>query len=472
MIDIVIPTYGQPELLDDCIKSVRRYTHNYRLFVSDDASPQPEMQEYLDTLEDVILLRSDTQRGFPANVNGAVDYTSSEYVCLLNSDTVVTRGWLDALAYEMRDPAVGMVGGKLLYPNGTIQHAGVAYDGKHPLHIWRGAAATLPEANVRREINCVTYACVLIRRTVWEQLEGLDECFAGGQFEDVNQCWSARELGWKVVYTPGCVVYHREHGSGVEWVIKSSDRNHRMLLEMWRGKESDMHLFADQGAERLAALIHQIRGAAIQHCYQFRRYWDHPLRLSQMAFSELPEVEKEWAREWAKRIELPKPPLRGRFSPEERALLEEHLPELFSETGTLLYVGAGQSATGLDDLRHHHITVLEAWEPNASYISEHFRTVVGDVAAAPDIGTFDYAVWWCGPECCEREDIADALAYLEKVAGTVVLASPWGKCQRMAENPYDAVVTTLTLNDLRDWGYQTDKIGKRGAGLVIGWRAP
>ena len=312
-VDVLIPTYNHPDLLRHCLRAIEANTHTpYNVIISDDASPDPEMQQLLDSLDHrYVVLRNAKQLGFPANVNQAAFLSDADYLCLLNQDTRVCVGWLDALLDEMQDPEVGIVGCKLLYPRekgapwgGTIQHAGVATDGRGPFHIWRGLPSDYPPANERREVNCVTFACALIRKTLWDELDGLDEGYVGGQFEDVDQCRRARELGWKIVYTPECVVWHYEHGAGEEFVKKTAIRNRERLMAQWPDYPQDVHLFEklDRSLSGLATFIHQIRAAAIHHCNDFRRQMDHPLRLAGMTFDELPQVEKDWALEHAKRL--------------------------------------------------------------------------------------------------------------------------------------------------------------------------
>lgn len=306
---IIVPVYGRADLLRQCVRSVRANTLvPYELVLSDDASPDAETIDLLDeyALDGITVLHNRGPHGFPPNVNQAVAQTESEYICLLNSDTKVCVGWLGALLDEMADPAVGIVGGKLIYPRGTphantIQHAGVARDKGGPFHIHRYARRDAPEVNVRREINCVTFACALIRRCLWEELDGLDEGFAGGQFEDVDFAYRSREEGWKVVYTPKCEVYHYEHGSGEP---TSADPNRARLLQKWPDLPSDVHLFQDFGEEPLAAFMHYVRANAMAYVYQypFKKHFAHCQRLAQMGFAELPPVEQDWAREYARQL--------------------------------------------------------------------------------------------------------------------------------------------------------------------------
>ena len=273
MIDIVIPTYEGAEVLKPCLLSLKHNTtEGAKIVIADDHSKSSRMREILKG-QNVILNGSGTQ-GFPHNVNWTVNQLDSEFICLLNSDTEVTRGWLSFMMEEMTQPSVGVVGCKLVYPpsrptmGGLVQHAGVATNRQGlPYHIYRGYDPLAPEVNRRLEINCVTFACALIRRDCWEDIGGLDERYVGGQFEDVHFCREARDAGWRVVYTPRALVYHVEHGSGEEFAFKSGTPNRNKLVKAWPNYPSDeglfefswKHLWQPQHFEGLAAVCHKQR---------------------------------------------------------------------------------------------------------------------------------------------------------------------------------------------------------------------
>lgn len=253
-VTIIIPTYNAPELLRKCLSALERNTiAPYDLLIIDDRSPEVEMHEYLHELEykhRVIMLR--TRLGFAGINNRAVSETDTKYICLLNSDTEPGYKWLSYMLVELDDyEDVGVVGAKLMYPpqkgfnlGGKIQHAGVATTPEgYPYHIHVGQPSDFPQANVRRELNAVTGACMLIRRKMWDELKGFDETYVGGEFEDIDFSWRAREAGWKIIYQPKAELLHFEHGSGEEWVQLTSATNCDRLRERWRGKGSDEHLF-------------------------------------------------------------------------------------------------------------------------------------------------------------------------------------------------------------------------------------
>lgn len=147
--------------------------------------------------------------------NRAVAATAGEYVLLLNDDvSPIEPGWLDAMAAHLTDPAVGAVGAKLLYPDGTVQHGGVIM-GLAGLcdHASRRLPGDAPgyagRAVLAQELSAVTGACLLIRRRLLERLGGLDEAYPSA-FNDVDLCLRVREAGYSVVFAPEAVLHHHE----------------------------------------------------------------------------------------------------------------------------------------------------------------------------------------------------------------------------------------------------------------------
>lgn len=323
MIDIVIPTYEGKHHLERCLTSIDRNTlmdrDEWRVVIADDHSPSPEMQDYL-VSQPWPVISNTRSRGFPGNCNCAVSKLDGEFIVLLNSDTEVGTGWLRTMAANMEDRKVGIVGVRLLYPTdrrdvaGRIQHAGVARDSiGRPYHIWRGEIANYGPAMTKRKVNAVTFACVMIRRSCWEDLGGLDEGYVMGQFEDVDACWTARKKGWEIVYEPAVWIYHYEHGAGEEIALKSAEPNRQRLMDRWANIGSDEWLFSpvslfnldeSQVKGLLGSFVHQVRGAAM--CYAWQReshdHRDHCRRLAAMEYGGLPQVEKDWANQWMERL--------------------------------------------------------------------------------------------------------------------------------------------------------------------------
>lgn len=324
MIDIIIPVYNQPAMLKACIKSLLKTEPiDYKVWIADDNSPDPAMPLLYASLK-LPVIYNQYEQGFPANCDYAVEKTEAPFICLLNSDTTVSPGWLAAMRLDMNDPQVGIVGCKLLYPSrrsvmgGKVQHAGIARNKSGlPYHIFRGYDRYSPDVCVRRELNAVTFACVLIRRECWNDLNGLDRGYELGQFEDVDMCVRARMRAWKIIYEPAAEVFHWEHGSGEEWVEKSSYQNRQRFSRKFPGLGSDEELFAQKRPKRvtpekqmemIAWIVHRVRLGALNAMYdeegRLSREIIQSLRDSvDLPFSDFTEEQKNFAMRYAEQID-------------------------------------------------------------------------------------------------------------------------------------------------------------------------
>jgi len=204
-VDIVILNWNGLKYLKDCIKSIKTYTsYPYRIIIVDNASTDGSVS-YLRKLEKkdnsvIVHYNSKQDSGFAEGVNTGLKYCTSKYVLLMNNDIIVSHnGWLKALVDCIeRDSLRVIVGCKLLYPNDSIQHAGVYFDNNfNPWHIGRFKDKRF--YNEERECASVTFACVLIRREILERYNGLDESYILGMYEDTDFCMKVRKDGYKVV---------------------------------------------------------------------------------------------------------------------------------------------------------------------------------------------------------------------------------------------------------------------------------
>ena len=235
---IVIPVFNKLELTRQCLTTLASATTmpEYEVIVVDNASTDGTA-EFLAALGgDVQVIRNQENHGFAIACNQGAKAARGEFLLFLNNDTIPTEGWLNALVDEVeRHPDVAVVGSKLLYEDGTIQHAGVAFSRIwfSPYHIYRGFPAAAPVVNRRREFQCVTAACMLVRREVFECVGGFDDGYRNG-FEDVDLCLKIGERGWKIVYQPNSVVYHLESQTPGR---KAHEReNSKRLLARWGHK--------------------------------------------------------------------------------------------------------------------------------------------------------------------------------------------------------------------------------------------
>ncbi|HEX5500586.1 MAG TPA: glycosyltransferase, partial [Thermomicrobiales bacterium] len=146
-----------------------------------------------------------------AACTAGIEASSHPNFVLLNNDTIPKFGWLSALArYAIRHPEAAVIGAKLLYPNETVQHAGVVIgQNGFPQHIYLGFPSDHPAVNRSRRFPIVTAACCWIRRDDWDAMGGFDPAFHNG-WEDVDLCLRLGEAGREVHYCHDAVVYHFE----------------------------------------------------------------------------------------------------------------------------------------------------------------------------------------------------------------------------------------------------------------------
>jgi GT2 family glycosyltransferase/2-polyprenyl-3-methyl-5-hydroxy-6-metoxy-1,4-benzoquinol methylase/tetratricopeptide (TPR) repeat protein len=232
---IIIPVWNKVELTKQCLIQVAEVTRDvhYEVIIVDNASTD-ETSAFLASLSgDVQVITNEQNLGFSKACNQGAKVARARYLVFLNNDTIPQEGWLQALVEEAQAyPDVAVVGSKLLYPDGTVQHAGVAFARANslPYHIYRGAPANATVVNQRRELQVVTAACMLVRREAFEAVGGFDEGYRNG-FEDVDLCLKVRERGGRVVYQPKSVLYHLESQTPGR---KAHDaENARRLLDRW-----------------------------------------------------------------------------------------------------------------------------------------------------------------------------------------------------------------------------------------------
>ncbi|MCE3223970.1 MAG: protein of unknown function, putative Glycosyl transferase [Nitrospira sp.] len=232
---IIIPVWNNALLTRQCLTALAQVTDGvtFEVVVVDNGSTDG-VQDFLQTLGgDIQVIRNQDNLGFAKACNQGARAARGEYLVFLNNDTIPLQGWLAPLIEEVRAHSdVAVVGSKLLYEDGTIQHAGVAFSREWflPYHIYRGVDAHAACVSRRRELECVTAACMLVRRDVFAHVGGFDEGYRNG-FEDVDLCLKIREQKWKIVYQPQSVLYHLESRTPGRKAHDSD--NSRRLQERW-----------------------------------------------------------------------------------------------------------------------------------------------------------------------------------------------------------------------------------------------
>jgi GT2 family glycosyltransferase len=214
-VTVVIPTYGDPALVEQAVKSIRRTTdrRRTRVVVVDDGSA-PEHQQRLRGLRGARVELAERNAGFAATANRGIALAApGDDVVVMNSDVIAQRGWLERLQYTAyRAEEIGIVGPKLLYPDRRIQSAGSYRNLGAPEwfdHRYRFKDTTHPEANIMTPVLGVTGACMYVKRSALDVLGGFDEAY-GMAYEDMDLCLRGWEHGLRSYYSPRSTLLHLE----------------------------------------------------------------------------------------------------------------------------------------------------------------------------------------------------------------------------------------------------------------------
>ena len=235
-VSIVIPTRDQPECLAACLRSIfGKTTHpDFEVLLVDNGTTDPAALDLFRQYR-VTVVPFSGQFNYSRANNMGVAKAGGEYLVLLNNDTeVITPDWLDELLYYLAMPDVGAVSPLLLYPNQSVQHAGVVLGMRGTAdHIMRGFPADsdgyFGSLSCAREVSAVTAACMALRRETYVALGGLREEFRT-IYQDVDFCLRLRARGMRILYTPRASLYHRESLSRG----KNYDALDRaLLLDFW-----------------------------------------------------------------------------------------------------------------------------------------------------------------------------------------------------------------------------------------------
>jgi len=216
-ISIIIPVFDQFRFTQACLASLQKHqgAERFEVIVIDDCSTDGTA-EAVPRIPGVIYLRNETNSGFIASCNRGAEAARGKYLVFLNNDTLVKPGWLTALIDTFaEEPRAGIVGSKLLYPNGRLQEAGGI--------IWRDASGwnygksddpRKPEYNYLREVDYCSAAALMIPKSLFAGAGGFDSRYAPAYYEDTDLSFKVRRAGYKVLYQPLSEVVHYEGATG------------------------------------------------------------------------------------------------------------------------------------------------------------------------------------------------------------------------------------------------------------------
>jgi GT2 family glycosyltransferase len=243
VVSIIIPIYGQIDYTLRCLASIANNAPNVpiEIIVVDDCSPDDSV-EILSQRQGIKLIKNTKNHGFIRTCNRGANFATGKYLHFLNNDTEVTLGWLDALLRTFEEfPGTGLVGSKLIYPDGRLQEAGAI--------IWRDGSAwnfgrlqspDLPIYNYAREVDYCSAASVMVPRELFQELGGFDEHYLPAYCEDSDLALKIRDKGYRVIYQSTSKIIHYEgitSGTDTSQGAKAYQiTNSRKLIERWSNR--------------------------------------------------------------------------------------------------------------------------------------------------------------------------------------------------------------------------------------------
>ncbi len=250
VVSIIIPVFNKCELTAQCLHALFQSPTRvpFEVIVVDNASSDRTPQQLAEFGARIRVIRRKTNGGFAVACNEGAAAAIGEHVLLLNNDTIPLPGWLEPLVNELQThPEVAVVGSKLLFQNGLVQHAGVAFtrDSRNPFHPHLLLRADDLRVNARRELQAVTGACMLVRKSWFGRCGRLNESYLNG-YEDLEFCLQVRKQGGTIVYQPKSALIHLESQTPGRKLY--DNQNRALFFQRWSESllsDEDAYYFAD-----------------------------------------------------------------------------------------------------------------------------------------------------------------------------------------------------------------------------------
>jgi len=256
LLDIVIPVFGRFDLLDKCLASIPE-NDKYSITIVDDFSPNQEEADkyYLDKKSmGYRVIRNKQNHGFPRTCNQGASVGYAPLILLLNSDVILDEKAIEYMIKEMDEPTTGIVGMKLIFPEyvgegliqskhmrpaNKIQHVGVHFDiNANPIHSFLGWSEDNPKIlNMDRTVYMISGSVLMTRRNIWRKVEGLDEAYGRGTWEDLDYCMKVKKLGYNIRVSHEARGIHYVSGSSEYYRVPFPlNENQIKFMDRW-GRE-------------------------------------------------------------------------------------------------------------------------------------------------------------------------------------------------------------------------------------------
>ena len=251
-ISIIIPVYNNWSFTQKCLQSMQLHNRgSYEIIIVDNNSTD-ETPQRLAAIDGIQVITNGTNEVFVNACNQAAGVAKGNYLLFLNNDTEVSEGWLEALLEPFSDASTGIVGAKLIYPDGTLQEAGgIIWRDGNGCNYGHGDNPDLPKYSYRKAVDYCSGACLMISHTLWNEIGGFDQRYAPAYYEDTDLCFTVRALNYKVIYQPAARIVHyggasagKETSSGYK---RFQDINRLKFMEKWHEVLERDHVFSSAG---------------------------------------------------------------------------------------------------------------------------------------------------------------------------------------------------------------------------------
>ncbi len=241
-ISIIIPVYNQIRFTLACIHSIfiNSGRYDFEIIIADDVSTDETPDVFSQNIHHIRYHRNKNNLGFLNNCNQAAGSSQSRFLVFLNNDIIVLPGWLDELIKPLEEnPGIGLVGSKLIYPDGRLQEAGgIIFSDARGWNYGRLDVPGKPEYNYLKDVDYCSGASIAISSDLWQALGGFDPRFSPAYYEDTDLAFQVRANGKRVVYNPLSEVVHFEgisHGTDESKCGKHNQPINRLkFLSKWQ----------------------------------------------------------------------------------------------------------------------------------------------------------------------------------------------------------------------------------------------
>jgi Predicted glycosyltransferases len=271
VVSIIIPAFNKFEYTVACLHSIATrvpQTIPFEVIVVDNASN--DKTSSLSALKGLKYIRNKENLGFVGGCNVGASHAAGEYIVFLNNDTEVTPTWLSKL-YETitKDKSIGLVGSKIVYPNGLLQEAGgIVFNDASGLNYGKFDQADAYQYNYVRDVDYCSGASIIISKKLFDKFGGFDKLYQPAYYEDTDLAFKVRKEGLRVVYQPESVVYHIEGGTAGTNINsgfkKYQSINQKKFIKRWRDvlqrdhvTPNDYYLGRDRFGNKLALVIEE-----------------------------------------------------------------------------------------------------------------------------------------------------------------------------------------------------------------------